>query len=115
MSRKFIQFNGKLYNISNIKEMYRKGGQYCIKIPHVNDFPYNSIKYDIIIESDNPGKNFIKFYNKCMKPIKEDPLLKRIKELEDKYTNLENAIKFLPVVSNEYKNAEENFNQKSIQ
>lgn len=120
---KYIRFAGHSINVDHIVSMYKYKN---------NDYGLDTINEKILRDSD-PTNNYKLFYSdsledgknsycakddndteneeqnkKSIKKIKKQ-MNKKIKKLEDKIEELENQIKFLPMVSTEYKKAEEHF------
>ncbi len=83
-----------------------------------NDFfdLWNSLKSRTNLEHENKNQKLMnkitKLEEKCLE-LENQKLMNKITKLEEKCLELENQIKFLPIVSQEYQNAKEHFNQKN--
>ena len=97
----FIKFDKLIINTRYIKEMYANPTDgYVIIVANTEN---NSSKIDKRYKCKKPKPEFIKFYKTCHKPKINEKNAEKIKVLENKIDELENAIKYLPMVSQEYK------------
>ncbi len=114
----YIVVRDTFSNKSNTNQNY---GQYAKNY-------YKQLGKDLQIYDTNPSDRFIKYCNslnserkienenqKFIDKItkKMDQIIDKIRNLEEKCFELDNHIKFLPIVSQEYQNAKEHFNQNS--
>jgi len=105
MDYKFIKFGEKIINVKHIQKMWISDKyEYCITLDNINEPNFLSCV--------SPGKNFINFYYNSYlrnKNNRIDELEKKVDYLTNKYKELKYSIKYLPVVSDNYKNGEKRF------
>ena len=114
MGIEFIDFGNKLINTQHISIMmeYQSDadigdGRQMYYIRTVDDAVYRCQKSVV-------SENFKRFYNSKSNRINlEERIDKLEKDLLEKYQELENHIKFLPIVSQEYQTAKDHFNNKT--
>ena len=109
MKQQFIKIKNEWINIDQIKSISNYNNKYIIKLVYgTNNIDiyksFHKTEYEIIT-------NFLNNNDE-----QYDKLSKNILEIEDKLNNaieqityLEDAIKYFPKISDEYKNAEEHF------
>ena len=106
----FIELGGKWYNTNNIVKMWESDG-------HIN-FVLDTLEtYEVSTYDDyyKTKSSAINFYNEETTKIKDNQnelyysLQNKYIDLEKKCNELEGAIKYLPIVTGEYKDAKTSF------
>ena len=112
----FIRLDGKWYNTNNIVKMWESNGQINFVLDTLETYEVST--YDDYYSNT---KSAINFYNEKTTKIKDDQnelyilndlyhsLQNKYTDLEKKCNELEGAIKYLPIVTGEYKDAKTSF------
>ncbi len=110
MVQQFIWFDSEYRNTKYIKIIREVGN----KRDACNRVFYIIVDDGNIVYDNNPSQEFIDFYESLKLKSVDKELENKIKMLEEKCQELENHIKFLPVVNKEckeYKEAEQHFSE----
>jgi hypothetical protein len=106
MENNFIVFEREIINISHIVRMWMTFNVYGFR----SEYNLLVIGGDVPIKSDDPGEEFVRFYKNCVnrKSVNYE-MEKKLDILRDKVAELEDMIKYLPIVSEEYNSAKTHF------
>lgn len=110
MENNFIVFDKEIINMSHIVRMWITNGYNNYNYIYMCEYNMIVIGSDVPIKSENPGEEFVRFFTNCVnrKSVNYE-MEKKLDILRDKVAELEDMIKYLPIVSEEYNSAKTHF------